>query len=95
MLNLFAYRTPSPTEMFAARKRGVDIIGGPENYFDAIQAKINQTAIAVAAWGRHSGGRGIDALCHLKRLHYLALNADGSPKHPLYLKADLKPISFD
>jgi hypothetical protein len=26
--------------------------------------------------------------------YYLALNADKSPKHPLYLKGDLKPIPF-
>jgi hypothetical protein len=94
MLNLFAYRTFSPKEMFAARTRGVDIIGGIENYFPAIQRKMDFAAMTVAAWGAHGKSRGVDALCHLKGLHYLALNADGSPKHPLYLKGDLLPISF-
>jgi hypothetical protein len=94
MLNLFAYRTPSPKEMFAARKRGADIIGGTENYFAAMQKRMDNAAVTVAAWEAHSGGRGIDALCHLRNLHYLALNADGSPKHPLYLKGNLVPISF-
>jgi hypothetical protein len=94
MLNLFAYRTVSPTVMFAARKRGIDIIGGTENYFPELQRRMGFATVTVAAWGAHGGGRGVDALCHLRGLHYLALNADGSPKHPLYLKGDLVPISF-
>ena len=94
MLNLFAYRTVSPKAMFNARKMGIDIIGGIENYFPALQRKMDCATVTVAAWGAHGKSRGIDALCHLKGLHYLALNADGSPKHPLYLKGDLLPISF-
>ena len=94
MLNLFAYRTPSPKEMFNAWKRGTDIIGGAENYFTSLQRKMNKAAVTVAAWGAHGGGRGLDALLHLRGLHYLALNSDGSPKHPLYLRGDLLPISY-
>lgn len=94
MLNPFAFRTPSPREMFIALKRGTDIVGGPKNFFPAIQSRIDRAGVTVAAWGSHAGDRGMMALRQLRNLHYLALNADGSPKHPLYLKANLLPISF-
>lgn len=94
MLNLFAFRTSSPKEMFAVLKRGTDIVGGSKNFFPAIQSRIDRAGVTVAAWGSHAGDRGKMALCQLRNLHYLALNTDGSPKHPLYLKASLLPISF-
>jgi hypothetical protein len=96
MLNLYAYRTPSPRALFAARKRCVDIIGGTENHFASMQKRISERSaqVVVAAWGRHGKGRGREALLHMDGLSYLAMNADGSPKHPLYLKADLKPTLF-
>lgn len=92
MLNLYAFRTVSPEVMWAARKNFVDIIGGKENWFYAMQQRITRCdAMTIAAWGRHGKDRGLDAMCHLEGLHYLALNSDGTPKHPLYLKGDLKP----
>jgi len=95
MLNLYAFRTVSPKVLWDARKKGVDIIGGPANYFDAMQKKINERgALTIAAWGKHGKNRGTDALCHLRGLHYLTLNADRTPKHPLYLKASLTPSPF-
>jgi hypothetical protein len=96
MLNLFAYRTAFPSEMWEARARGVDIIGGERNYYDALRGYIDHHCcpIVLAAWGRHGGERGRAALRQLPRLHYLALNSDDSPKHPLYLKGDLKPLKF-
>lgn len=93
MLNLFAFRTVSPKVLFEARKRDVDIIGGKENWFPRITERIRKYAASpvIAAWGKHGKNRGVDARLHLDSLSYLKLNADGTPKHPLYLRADLKP----
>lgn len=96
MLNLYAFRTPSPKALFEARKNCVDIIGGPSNYFGIMRSRIknHQVKLTIAAWGKDGKSRGEDALCHIEGLHYLALNSDKTPKHPLYLKAELVPISF-
>ena len=95
MLNLYAFRTVSPKVLWQARRDFVDIVGGKDNHFPAMQTRINfRAALTIAAWGRHGKNRGIDALNYLSELHYLSLNSDGTPKHPLYLKADLKPVLF-
>lgn len=93
MLNLFAYRATDPADMFKARKRGVDITGGRRNYFEAMREYISeyQAALTIAAWGNHGGGRGREALREIPRIHYLRLNANRSPAHPLYLPSDLRP----
>jgi hypothetical protein len=93
VLNLFAYRTPSIPELFRARLRGQDIIGGERNSLEAIQANISKRAvgIVIAAWGVHARERGFLALEKLRGLHALGFNKDHSPKHPLYLYAGLQP----
>jgi hypothetical protein len=96
MLNLYAYRTPSPKVMFATREKYVDILGGSQNFFPAMRQRILERNIklTVAAWGRHAEDRGFAAIRELPNLNYLALNGDGSPKHPLYLKGTLTPVPF-
>lgn len=96
MLNLFAFRATLPADMWAEKKRGNDIIGGPSNYFSAMREYIAEyeCSLVLAAWGNHGGDRGRLALTEIPNLHYLMLNADGSPHHPLYLPAVLKPTAF-
>lgn len=51
----------------------------------------------VAAWGKHGAhllqGSAVRDLCRSNgiKLHYLDLNKDGSPKHPLYIKGGTEP----
>ena len=54
--------------------------------------------MVVAAWGKHGAhlaqGTVIRAMIwqgKLAKLHYLDLNKDGSPKHPLYIKGSTLP----
>ena len=98
VVNLFAFRTPYPKELKAARARGVDVIG-PRNHqvFDALAGD----GTVVCAWGppawpfvreraREVVGRlerrGVGLLC-------LGTSKDGSPRHPLMLPgaATLQP----
>lgn len=65
-----------------------------------------EAEMIVAAWGKHGDhhGRGESVKRMIRsmgprhpnqpRLHYLKLNDDGSPQHPLYLSKELKPIPF-
>lgn len=86
MLNLYAFRATDPREMWAARKRGVDIIG-QENYFDDLGC--------IAAWGIGGGDRGKNfgkfAIDAGVKLDCLMKTRDGHPQHPLYLPGGLMP----
>ena len=98
MLNLFAFRATNPKEMFKAKMRGVDIIGGERNWYAGLQSTIGrfQPGLVIAAWGIDGGERGFKALECIRspkgELHVLGWNKDKSPKHPLYLAKSLRPI---
>jgi hypothetical protein len=67
---------------------------GPEN--DArIRRSAKEADIVVCGWGKLGGERGRAVLRMLAEVcapTALKLNGDGSPAHPLYLAADLKPF---
>lgn len=90
--NLFAYRTANPKEMKAAK----DPVGPDNDHHIIIQAvKAKQIMIG---WGNHGNFMNRDKeilgfLGHYN-LYCLQINKSGSPKHPLYCKADLEPIRF-
>lgn len=89
-LNLYAYRATDPNEMWKAQKRGVDVIGGSRNWVQSLKGYAEQfgcTAV-VAAWGRHGLKRQDDLIMRWPGLSCFGKNADGTPKHPLYLSAD-------
>ena len=96
ILNLFAYRATLPSDMKKAAKRGVDVIGGERNWVESLKRYAAEFGceMVVAAWGTHGGERGRMVKRQWPELRCLAVNADNSPKHPLYLKGDLKPIQF-
>lgn len=84
MLNLFAYRS---TDRGAMMK--VDDPVGPEN--DVVLFSPHSGTDFLCAWGKDGNhrGRADSVLSRLRemiwKLHYLALNSDGSPMHPLYI----------
>ena len=53
-----------------------------------------EAAIIVAAWGNDGSylNRSREILGAPLNLHCLKMNKSGEPAHPLYLKADLKPV---
>lgn len=90
MANLFAYRATKPRDMKAAE----DPVG-PDN--DRILRTLFDSAgIIIAAWGRDGKYRcrDLDVLSILDYPFCLKRNQDGSPAHPLYLRADLTPYPF-
>lgn len=69
---------------------------GPDNDYH-IAHWAAQAEIVVCGWGKLGGRRASDVLALIdcaagKRPHALKLNGDGSPTHPLYLRATLKPF---
>jgi hypothetical protein len=92
MLNAFAVRATDPRNM-KAHKDPV----GPEN--DEWMLQVSKfvdigCGSMIAAWGTHCTH--LDREAKLKRLfrgklYHLGLTKNGHPRHPLYLRADLKP----
>ena len=86
--NLFGFRATAPTELKALH----DPIGKENDAWVHEMAK--EVAIKVAAWGNHGKflNRSLDILPSLDQLHCIKMNKSGEPAHPLYLKAELKPV---
>lgn len=98
--NVFAYRATMSRDLWAAQRRGEDIVG-PEND-DHIHAMVEGADLVIAAWGVHSHtARAADRLIERVlrprgvKLYALELSQDGRPKHPLYLRGDLQPVPWN
>ena len=82
VVNLFAFRSPLPRLLKAARRRGAD----PAND-RAILAACRGAHRIVAAWGIHgqlaARDEAVRALLAECTLHRLGATADGHPIHPL------------
>ncbi len=95
MLNAFAYRATD-------KARLLDIADPVGEGNDADILRFAAAAgVVVAAWGQPPvalRGRGAEIAGLLARagiaLHCLAINADGSPRHPLYVRRDAALIPY-
>jgi hypothetical protein len=94
IVNLFAFRCPSPSELCMA-----DDPIGPEN--DAcIRAACAAGSRFVAGWGSNHWARGrlgrVGSILADLSFCCLGINGDGSPKHPLYVPGNtqFEPYSF-
>lgn len=93
IVNIFAIRSKDPSILYDTS----DPVG--HDNFQAIEAAVKESAIAICAWGSHGKHMNIgpfirDRLMQFfpAKFHYLKVNADGSPTHPLYLAYELKPV---
>jgi hypothetical protein len=91
IVNLFAMRATDPRELTLAR----DPIGRRNDSYLIESAR--RSAAIVIAWGIHGAfrSRGAVALRLLSpraRLLALGWTQEGEPRHPLYLRRDVRPI---
>lgn len=90
MLNLFAWRATDPTDM----KKQISPVGIENDEF--IRLNCLRSDKIVACWGTH--GNYLDRGSQVERLlvtldkpiYCVGVNADGTPKHPLYSRKDVK-----
>ena len=84
VVNLFAYRTQSPSEL----RKVYDPIG-PDND-GVLRDSASSADCVVAGWGMHGAYR--DRSRHVRALlsetHCLGYTASGEPRHPLYLPSN-------
>ena len=88
MTNVYAWRSTDPKGL---RATGVNPVGPENGNWLAECAK--DAALIVCAWGRHAAGFDVRSALSIlasnnRRVMCLGKNLDGSPKHPLYLRAD-------
>lgn len=100
VINLFAYRTAYPKELWAAEDAGVDIVGPDNDRHIRELITSHQGGIILAAWGAGKRARvraqAVAKLFPVDKGAYfpvpgvqcLDINQDGSPKHPLYVAYD-------
>lgn len=94
MVNLFAFRATDPKEMKAA----TDPVGERNDVLLADYGFASD--LIICAWGTHGGfqDRDIkvyDLLSYDLELKCLGLTKEGFVRHPLYLKADTKPLIYE
>lgn len=91
IVNLFALRATDPRELRRAR----DPVGqGNDTHLVAAAAR---ASAMVIAWGAHGALRGrgattLDILSPRARLLALGWTRAGEPRHPLYLRREVRPI---
>lgn len=97
VVNLFAFRTAYPTDLWAAQAAGVDIVGPENDHHLRAMISSHRDGIILAAWGadKKAAKRSWE-VCKLLPFFTtkcVARNKDGSPRHPLYVGYDeqLKP----
>jgi len=98
VVNLFALRSPNPEDLIDSMEAGVDPVG-PEND-RIIDFVAGRSAKLIAAWGAHPFAktraqkfldiRGVGSI-----VECLGVTKDGSPRHPLYVRADQELMRFD
>lgn len=94
MTNLFAYRSTDPAGLLSA----ADPIG-PDNDVHLYEQARRASGVLVA-WGAHPSAveRAIDVLELLNApgiaLTCLGTTNGGAPRHPLYVRADVRPAPF-
>lgn len=89
--NIFALRSTDPQALYEAE----DPVGTDNDA--GILESVKGAGIVVCAWGGHGNlnGRGELVRAMLRQAgvtpHYLVMNKDGTPKHPLYVGYDEMP----
>lgn len=96
VVNIFAFRSTDPGALYVE----TDPVG-PDNDAAILEAAATGAGMLICAWGGHGlyRDRGADVLRNLRaagvRPYCLALNKDGTPRHPLYCSYDLLPTLMD
>lgn len=93
--NIFALRSTDPSALYTHNDPT-----GPDND-DAILESVTGAGLVICAWGKHGnlnqrGQKVLQLLCGAGIApHYLKLNNDGTPKHPLYVGYSVKPQAWE
>lgn len=92
IVNIFALRSTDPMALYD----DIDPVG-PDN-LDAIAEVARDASMLICGWGKHGRLYDMGETVRLRmlgvhpgKLYVLAVNRDGSPRHPLYVGYDAQP----
>lgn len=95
MLNLFSFRSTDPKGL-----KDEGGLNGIDNLYWILKC-CKSAGIVVCAWGTHGAFKDRHRMT-LEQLnansfnaHHLGLTKNGYPKHPLYLRGDLRPTKWE
>lgn len=90
MTNIFAFRATDPADMKA------EFLPVGDGNDETLVRIASRAELVIAAWGVHGAhlDRAADVMRLIPNLRCLGRNRDGSPKHPLYLRADSMPEAY-
>ncbi|KJK17751.1 hypothetical protein UB46_34660 [Burkholderiaceae bacterium 16] len=99
VVNLFPLRSTDPDELLAHPAP----LGDERKADGAIMDALDRCTLVICAWGAHKAApaRAAEVLRIVRMcgrgalLHHLGLNQDGSPKHPLYIAAKVRPKPYE
>lgn len=86
VVNLFAYRAPTPRELFSA----TDPVG--THNITTVQQVLRDASCVVLAWGNHGARAGDWRRTLLPFGWCLGLTTLGEPRHPLYVAGTAMPL---
>lgn len=90
VVNLFAYRATDPKVLLT-----VGDPHGPENaQFLAAELREHRNDLIICAWGSNKIAKKADFPRYYPKMMCLGMTADGSPRHPLYVKSDQPLITY-
>lgn len=95
IVNLFALRSPNPQDVLDSAEAGIDPVG-PENSEHIIDV-CGRSERVIAAWGASPFSKGYaeQMMKMIRRdVACLGLTKNGSPRHPLYVRADTELVPF-
>ncbi len=94
VVNLFAYRTPKPSLL----KQATQPIGKDNDRY--IVEAVKRSDRVILAWGNHGTWQQQDLyvlqlLKNHNHLYSLGMTKKGCPRHPLYLRSNTQPQTYD
>jgi hypothetical protein len=98
VVNLFPLRSTDPDGLLSHQAP----LGREDTANDSIMDAVDRCSLVICAGGAHKAApaRAAEVLRIVRicgrgaLLHHLGLNQDGSPKHPLYIAAKVRPQPF-
>lgn len=96
MVNLYAYRATDPAELGDAAGAGINIVG-PENDH-VISVVFGGSDKIIAAWGALADDWRVAEFAETFgdwQVWALGLTQAGRPRHPLYMRGDVRPVLYD
>lgn len=91
MANLFAYVSTDPNALL----KNEDTVGEFTDYY--IEKMVELSSVQLCGWGSFKPvvKRCTQVFSMLKQPYCLGINADGNPKHPLYVAYDIPMIKLE